>query len=146
MRREFLLGTVTLALVAAIVTGVLADKMMESCENEFSVQSTYLFVAFLPLMPLSCGAITLVLPGRRGEWMPFIVVAGAAALAMALAVGQEVVNSSVINDATKVAARTWYGVMAFGTGMLIPLAVALGHSERERRARERGSEAATIEP
>jgi hypothetical protein len=36
MRREFLIGTTLVALVAATVTGVIADKIIEDLENHFS--------------------------------------------------------------------------------------------------------------
>jgi hypothetical protein len=130
MRREFLIGTTLVALVAATVTGVIADKIIEDLENHFSAGGLWKQVAFMVLVPAAFGALTLVLPGRRDEWMPVVFVAAAAALAMAYAVGREFANGLDQNDAAKIAGRAWYGVMYFGAGMLIPLAVTVGRLAR----------------
>jgi len=125
MRREFLVGVAFVALVGAVITGVISDKIIEDFENHFDGGTMWNLVAFILLVPAAFGALTLALPGRRDEWMPFVFVAGIASLAMAYAVGREFANALDMNDADKIAMRTWYGVMYLGGGMLIPLAVAL---------------------
>lgn len=146
MRREFLLGTAILALVAAIGTGALANDLAEWFKTGFGPRVTYGFLAFVVLVPAAFGAVALVLPGRGDDWRALVVVAGAAAIAMAYVVGREFVSGLDQSDADKFAGRVWYGVLVFGAGMLIPLAGALALSERDRVARGRGSEAVTIDP
>lgn len=124
MTREFVVGTVVLALVAAVVTGVVSDKIVEDLENHFGAGALWSLIAFMLLVPAAFGAATLTLPGRRADWLPFVLVASAASLAMAYAVGREFMNSQDQNDAVKIASRAWYGVMYFGAGML-GLSVAL---------------------
>lgn len=128
MQRRFAAGTVLVAAVAAVGTGLLSDKIIEDFENDFNAGGMWNQVAFILLVPAALGTITLALPGRRDEWMPFVLVAALAAFAMAYAVGLEVVNGLDQNLADKYAARVWYGVMYFGGGMLVPLSVALGRT------------------
>jgi hypothetical protein len=125
VKREFMIGTAALAVLAAVITGLISDKIIEDFENHFSGGAMWNQVVFMTLVPAAFGALTLALPGRRDEWMPFVFVAAAASLAMAFAVGREFVNGLDQNDAQKIAGRAWYGVMYFGGGMLVPLAVAL---------------------
>lgn len=126
MRREFVVGSAVVALVAAAVTGVITDKIIEDFENHFSGGGMWNQVAFILLVPAAFGALTLALPGRRDEWMPFVCVAAVTSLAMAYAAGLEFMNGLDQNDATKFAGRAWYGTMYFGGGMLVPLSVAWG--------------------
>jgi hypothetical protein len=42
------------------------------------------------------------------------------------------VDSLDRNDAVKIAMRAWYGLMYLGTGMLLPLSVALRQAMRSR--------------
>jgi hypothetical protein len=130
MRREYVTGTVILAVVAAAVTGVLADKIIEDFEHRRDGGGEWSQVVFMLLVPAAFGALTLALPGRGDEWMPFVFVAGAASVAMAYMVGREFVNGLDQNEAHKIAGRAWYGVMYFGGGMLVPLSVALGQAVR----------------
>jgi len=79
MRHQFLLGTAVLAFVAAIATGLIADKIIEDFEHA-SGGAMWSQVAFILLVPAALGAISLALPGRRNEWRAFVFVAGGASL------------------------------------------------------------------
>ena len=127
--------SVVFGAVAALITGLITDAVIQDFEHSRDAGGEWSQAVFILLVPAAFGSVTLFVARREVGWQPFLLVAAVSAAAMAYAAGRQYVNGLDENQALKFAGRAWYGVMYFGGGMLVPLAVALRQACLERPER-----------